>query len=206
MVAVMKFASVPANIARAEPRQIVPPVRRQRANPADLDANRAEVGESAQGECGDRERLGIERRLSGPSCEVYEFIDRHARAEQIADDRRVAPGHAHAPRDGREHPAENLLQAQVDQAERRVHERDQSQKRNQHRADVQRQTQPLAGPRPAASMTLTSVRSPSTAAPHRFRRFNLRHHHLGHHDRAGRRLITAVNRCFASMPKGFTRP
>ena len=43
--------------AQAEPRQVVPPVRRQRADAADLDADRAEVGEPAQREGRDRERL-----------------------------------------------------------------------------------------------------------------------------------------------------
>ena len=50
--------------AQAEPRQIVAAVRRQRADAADLDADRAEVGEPAQREGRDGERLRIERRPS----------------------------------------------------------------------------------------------------------------------------------------------
>ena len=46
-----------------------------------------------------------------------ELVQHHARAEQVADRRRVAPRHAEAPGDRREHPAEDLLQAQPDDAE-----------------------------------------------------------------------------------------
>ena len=55
------------------------------------------------------------------------------------------PRHAHAPGDRREHPAEDLLHAQVGEAEDVVDQRDQREKRDQHRADVQRQVQPSAG-------------------------------------------------------------
>ena len=48
--------------ADAEPRQIVPARRRQRADAAELDADRREVGEAAQREGGDGERARIERR------------------------------------------------------------------------------------------------------------------------------------------------
>ena len=50
--------------AQAEPRQVVPARRRQRADAADLDADRAEVREAAQREGRDRERARIERRAS----------------------------------------------------------------------------------------------------------------------------------------------
>src|SRR5262245_50770133 len=45
--------------AQSEARQVVAPRRRERADAADLDADRAEVGEAAQRERGDRERLRI---------------------------------------------------------------------------------------------------------------------------------------------------
>ena len=50
--------------AQPEARQVVPARRRQRADAADLDADRAEVREAAQRERRDGERAGIERRAS----------------------------------------------------------------------------------------------------------------------------------------------
>src|SRR5436305_8354614 len=86
--------------AEAEPRQVVAPVWRQRADAADLDADRAEVREAAQRESRDRERLRIERALERSELRVrHELVERHPRAEEIADLRRVAPRYAHRPRD-----------------------------------------------------------------------------------------------------------
>src|ERR1700694_5890788 len=50
----------PVHGAKAEPGQIVLALRGQRADPADLDAHRAKVGEPAQRESGDRKRHRIE--------------------------------------------------------------------------------------------------------------------------------------------------
>src|SRR5947209_2351419 len=49
--------------AEAEPRQVVPSIGRQRADAADLDADRAEIREAAQRKRRDRERLRVERSL-----------------------------------------------------------------------------------------------------------------------------------------------
>src|SRR4029078_5451562 len=54
--------------AQPEARQVVAAGRSQRADAADLDADRAEVGEAAQREGGDGERLRIER--PGPRPEL----------------------------------------------------------------------------------------------------------------------------------------
>ena len=111
--------------AQAEPRQIVTPVRREPADAADLHADRAEVREAAQRERRDRERLRIERRLERTELRVGdELVERHARAEQVADRRRIAPRHAHRPRDRREHPAEDPLEAQVAAGRRMARDRE----------------------------------------------------------------------------------
>src|SRR5207237_6335632 len=101
---------------QTEPRQIVPAVRRERADAADLDADRAEIREAAQRKRADRERLRIELRLERAELRVRdELVERHPRAEQVADGGRVAPRHSHPPGHRSEHPSEDLLKAQVTQ-------------------------------------------------------------------------------------------
>ena len=100
------------------------PIRRQRADAPDLDPNRAEVRESTQGEGRNRERFRIDRLADLAELRVRDkLIERHARAEQVADRRRVVPRHAHTPRNRREHPSENLLEAQVRESEQVIDER-----------------------------------------------------------------------------------
>ena len=147
MLAVMKFASVPANIARSPSRArswrrlgasapmppIWMPIEPKFANPHSAKVAMVNDRGSSSG-------------LQRPELRVGdELVEHHARAEQIADRGRVAPRHAHAPRHRREHPAEDLLQAQVREAEQRVDQRDEGDERDQHRGDVERQMQPLTG-------------------------------------------------------------
>ena len=85
---------------------------RQRADAADLDSDRAEIGKAAESKRGDGERAWIERSLLRAQSRVSnEFIDHHACAEQIADSAAVFPGHTDEPGDGRKNYAENLLNA-----------------------------------------------------------------------------------------------
>ena len=117
MVAVMKFASVPASIARRPRRArscrrlgasapmppIWMPIELKFANPH--SAKVAIVND-----------FGSSDGLQRPELRVgHELVEHHARAEQVADGRRVPPRHAHRPGDRREHPAQDLLQAQVRQ-------------------------------------------------------------------------------------------
>ena len=145
MVAVTKLASVPAIIARNPSR--ARSLRRLGASAPmpptcmPIDAKLAKPHSAKVAIVNDR---GSSAGLHRPELRIGdELVQHHARAEQVADRRRVPPRHAHAPRDRREHPAENLLQAEAGEAEDRVEQRDQRQERDQHRTDVQRQHEPL---------------------------------------------------------------
>ena len=205
MVAVTKLASVPASMARRPRRArscrrvgasapmppIWIPIELKFAKPQ--SANVAIVNDR-----------GSSVAFSEPSSRVGdELVERHPRAEQVADGRRVPPRHAHAPGDRREHPAEDLLQAEADEAEQRVDERDQRQERDQHGADVQRERQALAGTAAGGiddvdvgPLDLQLARSPSfPAARSRGRRS------WPSSACPGAVMMTAVSRCCASMPK-----
>ena len=185
-----------------EPCQVVTTVRRQRADAADLDADRAEVRKAAQRVGGDGERPRIEHVLERPELRVGdELVQHHARAEQVADRERVLPRHTHAPGQRREDPAEDLLHAEPDQPEHGVDEGDEREKRDQHRADVQRQRQPFGG---AAARRVDDVDVGALDLErhraHGLRRAGLGHEDLGHHQRAGRghdhrRQQVAAPRC-----------
>src|SRR4029077_14585836 len=63
------------------------------ADAADLDADGAEIREAAQGEGGDGERPGIKGVFkSAELCEGDEFVEYHARAQQIANGGSIVPG------------------------------------------------------------------------------------------------------------------
>ena len=84
----------------------------ERADAADLDADGAEIGEAAEREGGDGEGARVEGVFHGAELrEGDEFVDDHARAEQIADGWGVVPGNADEPGDGSKNPTEDLLQA-----------------------------------------------------------------------------------------------
>src|SRR5207247_5162460 len=63
--------------AEAEPGEIVLAVRDERADAADLDADRADISEAAQRERGDGERHGIELRSHRPELRVGEELVQH---------------------------------------------------------------------------------------------------------------------------------
>src|SRR5207247_977401 len=115
-------------LAEPGPRQVVLAVGRERADAADLDADRTDVGEPAQREGGDGERYGVE--LPAERSEILvrdELVQHHALAQQAPDRSAVVPRHAHDPGDRPEDPAEHRLDAlpeprhvAVDPAERDV--------------------------------------------------------------------------------------
>src|SRR5207247_517847 len=78
--------------AEPEPRQVVLTVRRERADAADLYADRADVGEPAQREGGDGERYRVE--LPAERSEILvrdELVQHHALAQQAPDRSAVVP-------------------------------------------------------------------------------------------------------------------
>ena len=112
MQADMKFAMrAGGHGLQSQPRQVGFAVGRQCADAADLDGDRAEVGEPAKRVGGDRKGPRIELRLERPELQKrHEFVQHQARAQQVADGRRILPGHAHQPRHRGEDHAEDLLQ------------------------------------------------------------------------------------------------
>src|ERR1700761_1494752 len=97
--------------AQAEARELVAAFGDERADAADLNADGAEVGEAAEREGGDSEGARVECALERTEMRKGdELVDDHAGAEQIADDRRRMPGNADKPRDGREDPAQDLVE------------------------------------------------------------------------------------------------
>src|SRR5258705_11873450 len=81
---------------QTEPREIVTPVRRERSDAADLNADRAEVGEPAEREGCDRERSRIERRLQGPKLRIRDkLIGGNHSANQVAISRHTHHGTPH---------------------------------------------------------------------------------------------------------------
>ena len=141
---------VPASMARRPSR--ASSLRRsgiECADAADLNADGAEVGEAAEREGGDGEGARIERGLECPEVgKGDELVDDHAGAEQVADDRRRVPGDADEPCDGREDPAEDLVERGgegnvvraepvVHAAEDAVDQRDERDEGDEHDGDVE---------------------------------------------------------------------
>src|SRR5437867_4095227 len=105
---------------------------RERADAADLNADRAEIREPAQREGGDGKRNGIETAFHWTEMRVCdEFIDHHPLTQQRADRPAVVPGYAHHKCDRPENPTEHGLDADgeprhesMDPSEQTVQERD----------------------------------------------------------------------------------
>src|SRR5258708_39394580 len=98
--------------------------------------------EAAKREGRDRKRPGIEHgSLRSEHGEGYEFVQHHARPEEIADGGTVAPWDSDDPRDGSKQHSEDLLQAGrkphyseavVKAAQHALGEGDQREERTQH--------------------------------------------------------------------------
>ena len=104
MQADIRFAMVPAIIALKPSRARSPRRdRRQRAKTANLDADGAEIGKAAKRKGGDGERARIQRRfLRAEHGEGNQFIQHHARAQQVADGDAIVPRNSDDKGDGRE--------------------------------------------------------------------------------------------------------
>src|SRR5277367_3286693 len=187
--------------AQAKPGKFVAAVRSKGTNAADLDADRAEVRESAKRKGSDGEGArGEEGFLPTQERVSDDLVDDHARAQQVADDAGVFPWDADQPCDGRKDEAENRVEARrepgkvvlrkpvMNAAKDAVYEGDQRQERDEHDDDVEGQTSAVdcaAGDCPEEIFFLVL---------HLFRHvdyafggglFGLRHKHLGDEDGAG---------------------
>ena len=126
----------------------------QGTDATDLNADGAEVGEATQRESGDGEGTWIKKRLHRSELSKGdEFVDRHARAQQIANLRRVVPRDADQPRHRSKYPAEHSLQAfwepghvrpAMDSTHHGVQQRQQRDERDEHCANIERELQPIA--------------------------------------------------------------
>src|SRR5580698_3813365 len=97
--------------AESEPGELVTALRDECADAADLDADGTEVGEAAECEGGDGEGAWIEGVFERPEIgKGDELVDDHARAQQVANDRRRVPRDADEPCDWRKNPAENFIE------------------------------------------------------------------------------------------------
>ena len=116
-----------------------------------------------------------------------EFVERHARAEQVADHGCVTPRHPHRPGHRCEAPAEDLLKTEPDEPEQGVDQRDERHERDQHGADVEREREALAGtaPRRIDHVDVGALDLEADVA-HRLGHLGFRNEDLGHHQRAGR--------------------
>ena len=97
-----------------KPRQVVAAIGHQRSNAADLHADGAEVGESAQRKCRNGEGSRRERAWAGLHQTKLrirdELIQHGARAQQVADGFGLVPGNADQPRHRRAEEAEDRVQ------------------------------------------------------------------------------------------------
>src|SRR6185369_2151059 len=185
---------------------------RESTQAADLDADRADVGESTKGEGSDGERARIEHGfLSTENREGDEFVQGHARTEQVSDQPTVVPGNPDEPGNWREDDAEDALQAGgepgesvtgeevVRAAEDAVKQRDKRQERDQHGHDVDRQSETVARTLGGGSehvllfLFLITMNLGHTAG---FRNTGFRHQHLGDgqcawrsHDDGGQQVL-----------------
>ena len=119
--------------AHSQSRQIVAAFRDQRANAADLHADGAKVGEAAQRKRRNGERTRRESGLLRAQADVSDdFVERHARAQQVADGACIVPRDADQPGDGCEDKAKDLAEARgepgqsaMDPGEQHIEQRDQ---------------------------------------------------------------------------------
>src|SRR5260370_42365565 len=126
-------------------------MRRERPEPADLYADGTEISEAAKRKRRDREGARIESVFHGSELrEGNKLVEHHARAQQITNDRGIVPGDSDEPGHRRKDPAKDLLETvreprnvQVRPTHHGVDERKQGKKRDEHRADIQREMQPV---------------------------------------------------------------
>ncbi len=91
--------------------EVVAAVGNEGSDAADLHADAAYVGESAEGEGRDREAAGIEGGFELAELgEGYELVDHGAGAEEIADGLGLLPGDADEPGDGCSDDSENVVE------------------------------------------------------------------------------------------------
>ncbi len=187
MVAVTKLASVPASIARRPRRArswrrlgasapmppIWMPIELKFANPH--SANVAIVNDRGSSDVLQRPELRV----------GDELVEHHARAEQVADRRRIRHGTPIAQATGANTQPKICCRLRPARPSIGVDQRDQRQERDEHRADVQRQVQPLARAAPGrVDHVDVGPLDLQLHRPHRLGRLGLGHEHLGHHDRA----------------------
>src|SRR4051794_29330693 len=99
--------------------------RSQGADPAELDPDRAEIREPAEGVAGDHERPVEQLLAELPELpEGDQLVEHRARAEQPADGAAIFPGHPHHVGDGGEDPAEDRLERRVELVQAEIDELD----------------------------------------------------------------------------------
>ncbi len=179
--------------AQAEAGEVVFALRGEGADPADLNPDRAEIREAAEGEGRNRERHGIETALHRPEMGIgNEFIEHHALAQQRSHCAAVMPRYTHHPRDRPEDPSQNGLQRfreprhdSMNPAEQTIHQCDERDERDEHRDHVQHEVQPFARPaRRGIEHVHVGARNIDLHAAARLGDPSLRLQDLRHHDRA----------------------
>src|SRR5208282_570264 len=136
--------------ANAQLRQFPSFVGSERPDAAQLNSDRAQIGESAERERRNRKRARVEHGfLRSEHGEGYKFVQHHARPEEIADGGAVMPWNSDDPCHGGKQCAKDLLQTggkprdskhMVNSTEEAVGEGDQREKGNQHGGDVERES------------------------------------------------------------------
>ncbi|KAG1456830.1 hypothetical protein G6F57_015017 [Rhizopus arrhizus] len=150
--------------AQAELGQVVATFRGQATDAADLDRDRAEVGEAAQRVGGDQAALVGQAHAGHLAVHDLrqlgigdEFVDHDLLADQRTDGGGIGPRRADHPGDRGQHVTEDGRQVGrladrggqaghvAEPGQRGVQQRDQGDEGQQHRADVQRQLQAVTG-------------------------------------------------------------
>ena len=155
MQADMKFAIVPAATAESEARQIGFSRRREGSDTADLDRNRGQVRESAEGIGRDHKRARIHVVLMGPSSRnaTNSFSTRRVprRSPTVAQSFQATPRsqaigakRIQEPLHRRREPSQSRQSMQP--AEDAVRERNQGNKGDQHAADIQGELETITRP------------------------------------------------------------
>src|SRR6516225_2143765 len=91
----------------------MPPLRNERSNPAKLDSDRADVGETAQSEARDHDRAIDQDSVLDELTEIAEgnqLVEHRPRAEKFADRLAVFPRHAQEISDGCHRPPGDSLE------------------------------------------------------------------------------------------------
>ena len=185
--------------AQREPGQVGTPLRREPAVAADLDANAAKVCEAAQRIRSDQpaalaEPGGICLELARHVGIGDELVEHRLLPQQAAHLGHVGARNAHHPRQGREHPAQDLLEGEratervgAKPAETRVDQGGERQKYDQHCGHVDRELQAVGG---AGRNGVEQVDALTRRVPGRvvegLGRLGLGQHQLGHDQRCRR--------------------